>query len=257
MSLGTHTRWDGLKKFATLGVALSLAFALASCQQEGDQQSQSGAQGDSQQAEQMYRAELSGLNSEYADGEISGTATVEIRNDSATITLDAQGLAPGMMHIAHYHGFADGQAAQCPSPEQDQNDDGIVDMNEASQAIGDPLIPFTENPTELNIQSQNYPVADSSGRLFYTQTVALEDLRNTLQQEHGISDLDFSNFVVNIHGIQDTTLPQSVQGMPGMPAHMTVPVACGKFEQQEGDQASIQPGIEDDWRANGYRRTDR
>lgn len=240
MALGIHTHWARAKRFALLGAALSLVFALASCQQEGDDQGRANGEDEGLQTQEMYRAELSGLNTEYADAEVSGTATVEIRNDSATITLDAQGLAPGMMHMAHYHGFPDGQAAQCPSPEQDQNDDGIVDMNEATQAIGDPLIPFTQNPTQLNVQSEDYPVADSSGRLFYTQTVALADLRNTLQQEHGISDLDFSNFVVNIHGIQDTTLPQSVQGMPGVPAHMTVPVACGKFEQESGGEVSLQ-----------------
>ena len=144
MSLGNHTRWNLLQKFALIGATLGLVFVLASCQQDSEPDVQVGELDDAQQA-QVYRADLSGLNTDFTNGEISGTATVEIRNDSATITLDAQGLAPGMMHMAHYHGFPDGQAAQCPSNDQDQNDDGIVDMNEASQAIGEPLIAFTEN----------------------------------------------------------------------------------------------------------------
>lgn len=246
---------DTPRTFTLLSLALLLLLSVASCQQEDDQAQQDQPEMEGRQAQgdqQIYRADLSGVNQELTETEVQGTATLAIANDSVTITLDASGLPAGMMHMAHYHGFTDGQEATCPSPDADENGDGIIDMTEATQVIGQPLVPFNNDPTNLSTESQTYPTADSMGNLYYTQTVSLEELRNAMQQEHGITELDFSNFVVNIHGVDEGNLPQSVQSQPGMPPHLTVPIACGKLEEvQGGEQASIPGNRRTNGRTNG------
>ncbi|MBN1604529.1 MAG: hypothetical protein JW915_23170 [Chitinispirillaceae bacterium] len=41
--------------------------------------------------------------------------------------------------------------------------------------------------------------------------------------------------VVYLHGISDQEqIPLSVKSLEGVPAHITIPVACGKLEKQNG-----------------------
>ncbi|MFP4162761.1 MAG: hypothetical protein ACLFQB_03300 [Chitinispirillaceae bacterium] len=180
----------------------------------------------------VYRAELGPLNDSVAGMSATGMATIRVKGDTMFINVMASGLEPGMMHLQHYHGYPDGQDASCASMDQDINGDGIVDLVETRDVSGITLVPFNENPAELELTAETYPEASDQGTVTYTDTVLISELRPALQEKFGIDSLQLENRVVYLHGIsEDTELPESVQSLPDVPAHVTLPVACGKLEK--------------------------
>jgi hypothetical protein len=64
----------------------------------------------------------------------------------------------------------------------------------------------------------------------YEATVSLKSLdKNMAAHYHGAS-LDLDNRVVFIHGVpSDTGLPKTAASLPGVPAQVTLPIACGRI----------------------------
>ncbi|MBD3289686.1 hypothetical protein GF337_12845 [candidate division KSB1 bacterium] len=178
-----------------------------------------------------YRADITSLNSSITGTNPSGTATLHIKGDSLTITVDVSELPPDMMHLQHYHGFLDGKDATCASLVQDTNNDGIVDLIETETVSGVTLVPFHDDPASLKIKHDTYPMADAQGNLSYKKSLLLSDLKKNLQETHNIAEPMFGRRVVYIHGISPAdSLPESVQSLPDVPAHVTLPIACGELQ---------------------------
>ncbi|MFO7979176.1 MAG: hypothetical protein R6U64_11005 [Bacteroidales bacterium] len=179
----------------------------------------------------VYRAGLNSLNQEITEQPVSGSLTITVQGDSATIELSISSIAPDMMHLAHLHGYEDGSEASCPGGVQaDANGDGIVDLIETRDYSGITMIPFHDNPVSMEIQTDTYPQADAQGNLYYSAVVSVRELSSALQEKHGVQDFDFGKFVVYVHGVSEqTTLPETVQSLPGVPASVTLPVACGEL----------------------------
>ncbi len=180
---------------------------------------------------QIFRATLSSLNTGVHGDTISGTVTLDVSEDSVRIRIDATGLPPGMTHLAHYHGFVDSvEDAYCPGVAADTNNDTIVDLIETQAVSGVTMVPFHNDPVSLEIQAEGYPTADSAGNLTYEKTIGLTALKSALSQKFGIDDPRFSSRVVYLHGVSpDNSLPASVASLPDVPAHVTLPIACGRF----------------------------
>src|SRR6056297_3011280 len=62
----------------------------------------------------VYTAELHSLNQNITGQPVTGSLTITVKNDSATIDLNVTSIAPNMMHLAHLHGYEDGSEAKCP-----------------------------------------------------------------------------------------------------------------------------------------------
>lgn len=179
---------------------------------------------------QTFTARLSPVNADLLDSTPSGQATLEVRGDSLLITVNAQGLPPGMPHLQHFHGFEDGSAARCPGAGADENGDGVIDVTETAAMAGTTMVPFHGDPTTMEIDADSYPRADAEGAYTYRHTVDLPSLRSAFQEKFG-GDLDLSQRVVFIHGVPaHRTLPETVQTKAGLPAHATLPIACGRLE---------------------------
>jgi hypothetical protein len=166
--------------------------------------------------------------------EISGTVSLAPQGDDLVITLNVEGAAPGM-HLAHVHGFATREPddATCPDMSADANGDGVVDLIETREAAGVTMIPFTDTPASLEINADTYPEAGQDGRLSYAQTVPIAQLRNAVEATFG-TQLALDRRVVFIHGAPDgAELPDSVQSLEGVPARVTVPVACAELVAAE------------------------
>jgi hypothetical protein len=180
-------------------------------------------------AHQAYTAQLAPVNASLLGSTPAGEARLEIRGDSLSITIDVRGVPPGMAHLQHFHGFEDGSAARCPGPDADQNGDGIVDVTETASMAGTTMVPFHVEPKNLEIAAETYPRADQQGSYSYRQTVALEELRLAFRQKFG-GDLDLDRRVVFIHGVpEDMELPATAHTKAGLPAHATLPIACGEL----------------------------
>ncbi|HSH46258.1 MAG TPA: hypothetical protein VK966_10395, partial [Longimicrobiales bacterium] len=175
-------------------------------------------------------ANLTPVNRDLLDSTPSGEATIEIRGDSMTISVDAQGLPPNMTHLQHFHGFEDGSPARCPDAEADANGDGVVDVTETAPMAGTTMVPFHGDPANMEIEAETYPEADGQGSYSYRHTASLEAVRSAFQAKFG-GDLALEDRVVFIHGVpEDVALPESAATKAGLAPRVSVPIACGALE---------------------------
>lgn len=189
-----------------------------------------------QEAAETYRADLAPLNTETTGSEAGGTATLTISGDSLTIRLDATGTPLETMHLQHFHGFAEGdKASRCPTSAGDSNGDGIIDLIETEPVAGITMVPFHDDPASMAIIADSYPTADSNGAYTYTQNVSLQELEEAFGEEFPGQQLDLDRRVIFLHGVPEgTDLPATVQSLGDVPAHITLPIACGEIRRVEG-----------------------
>jgi len=132
-----------------------------------------------------------------------------------------------MSHWQHYHGFADGREAACPTSAQDANGDGIIDLIETEPVSGTTMVPFNADPVKLDIPDESYPTAAADGSYSYEKTVSMSALQAAL----GGAPLALEKRVVFIHGVPDSmTLPGTVASLGPVPAQKTIPIACGSLD---------------------------
>jgi hypothetical protein len=98
-----------------------------------------------------------------------------------------------------------------------------------------------------------YPQTDANGAFTYNQSGVvsqiLADLRaadpnpaDSVAKINTDEELDLANRVVTIHGVpENTQLPATVQSIDGLPAWMTVTVACADLSEGNADSASPNP----------------
>lgn len=183
------------------------------------------------EAAERYVAKLAPLNAEKIGTSASGTADLQVADGKLTVSIDLAGLTPGLMHLQHFHGFPDGKDATCPTAKEDTNGDGYVDLIETEPVAGTTMLPFHEHPVTLEIPNDTYPVADDKGATSYRHSDSVAELEKALKEKFKASSLDLAKRVIFVHGVAgDAKLPDSVKSLPGVPAQVTIPVACGKIE---------------------------
>lgn len=176
----------------------------------------------------VYRARLVPLNARATERAVTGTATFTVSGGEIMARVDAKGLYPGIPHAQHIHGFTDGTDATCPSPKADRREDGdqLIDVVEGVPSYGGILVPLDSEL--VPVTQQMYPVAEGRlGVIDYEETAPVSVLEEAIGTE-----LALERRVVVLHGINpDTSLPESVQSLAGLPATATLPVACGIIER--------------------------
>lgn len=205
-----HSPRDSLRRIATTAAMLSLPMVVFAAP-----------------STQIFRAQLMPLNVSVGGG-AEGTVTLTINDDTLTINANVTGLSPAM-HMIHIHGFTVGdKAATCASVGEDKDGDGIIDVIETELVSGVTLIPFDDQPAALVIPSGTYPHANASGAFHYRAAVSLADLNAALERQFGIDGVHLDKRVIYVHGVADRyPLPATVHSLPGVPAIVTLPVACG------------------------------
>jgi hypothetical protein len=179
---------------------------------------------------QTYTARLAPLNSKVAGHHAEGDLRVTVSGDTVTIELDARGLPPGMMHMAHLHGYVSGKVSTCPTASADTNHDGIIDLAETEPVAGVTMIPLNAAPADLTIAGDSYPAASTNGEMIYKRQVSLRALTQKMAGAFDGAAPDLAKRVIFVHGIDAATpLPKTVASLPGVPAQVTLPIACGKL----------------------------
>ncbi len=159
-----------------------------------------------------------------------GMVSIRRKGDEVEFNLRGTGF-DREMHLVHIHGFAeaDPRESVCPTMEADTNDDGVVDLTETRQIAGVTMVPFTDDPVGLKIQSDSYPKPNEDGKVTYRKTVDFDALNRAMQEKFG-TPAHLERRVVFIHGVtEDADLPDTVQSLEGVPARVTVPVACAQL----------------------------
>lgn len=181
-----------------------------------------------------YVAVLEPMNTDVTGLRSTGKARFRIDGDKLTIIVTAEEVPPGITHLQHFHGFEDGSDASCASRADDANGDGIVDLIETEAVSGKTMVPFSADPASLEIVTDTYPKASADETYHYQQTVSLPELQQAFADAFGGQDLDLDGRVVYIHSVLPSiVMPDSVASLGDIPAHVTLPIACGEIEASE------------------------
>lgn len=215
-------------KFMLFAVAVA-AFSLTGCNQS-DNNKKDDTGGSAIVA--MYVAHLEPLNTNITHMNTTAQAKFIMTKDSLLVTIDVKGAPPGIEHWQHFHGFKDNKSATCPTMSADANGDGIIDLMETEGSSGTTMVPFNENPEKMDVGSNTYPKADSDSSYHYEARIPLDKLKSAFNKSFGDSSLNLESRVLYIHGVpENTKLPGTVASLGDIPAHVTLPIACGKIEK--------------------------
>ena len=179
-----------------------------------------------------YVAHIHPMNTKATGVQTKGEARFVVTGDNLTISITADGLPPDIEHWQHFHGFTDDKDAKCPAASADANKDGIVDLIETEPAAGTTMVPFDSDPVAMDVAHGTYPKASASGSYTYQETVSLKALTAAFANAVKAPALDLDRRVIFIHGVPATTkLPSTVASLGPIPAHVTLPIACGVIER--------------------------
>lgn len=216
-----------MKSIYSLILLSLVAFSCTNSNKSSDQESQT-----QEPITQIYEAQIQSLNSNVTNLQTSGKARFVIDGNKMHITIDIKNAPPAIEHWQHFHGFTDEGIATCASESEDVNGDGIIDVVETETVSGTTMVPFNKLPAEMDIPTDTYPVADDNGSYHYEIEVSLDDLESAFANAFGGSELNLDSRVIYIHGVpSDTNLPETVASLGDIPAHVTLPIACGKIEK--------------------------
>ena len=187
----------------------------------------------------VYEAELTPLNagiqktldpdSRTPHGVAQGKAYFRVVNGELRAVVDVKGAEPADaafpegLHPQHIH-----EADRCPDMTADVNGDGIVDVIEGVPFYGPIMIPLDGNLADTSSQVASFPLASGDrGTYNYSATASVSALEATLGHP-----LALATRHVVIHGMDlATPLPASVASLPGVPAQLTIPIACGELRE--------------------------
>lgn len=190
-----------------------------------------------------WAAHLAPLNAGAASGATLGRVQIVRRGDALEVAIDVRDAPPGVVHMQHAHGFADGAPARCATVSDDTNRDGLVDLAETETPSGTTLVPFHGEPASLDLAGPGYPEADATGAWHYRARISFAGLEEALRRDHGLEALRFDPLVIYVHGIDpDRPLPASVESLPEVPAQATLPIACGVLQQVAPRGAAVEAG---------------
>ena len=190
----------------------------------------------------LYVAELHPLNAWVQQrldpdprtprGVTEGKAYFRVKDGMLTAVVDVQGAEPNDsplpegLHPQHIHA-----ASQCPPMSADVNGDGIVDVIEGLPFYGEIHVQLDGDNSNTTSEIPTFPIATGDkGTYHYQASTSLA----TLEAAIG-APLALPTRHVVVHGVDiNTPLPPSVQSLPGLPAQITLPVACGEIRKVRG-----------------------
>ncbi|WP_026535510.1 hypothetical protein [Arthrobacter sp. H14] len=161
----------------------------------------------------------------------SGSAWVNVEGSTATVNLEASGLAEtfndaAFPHVQHIHIAAQGT---CPTiAADDANGDGIVDTVEGLPSYGEIGTTLSLGDADKSpAAATDISVAPSGGAFTYSETFELnEDTQDALADGTG---------VIVVHGIDPAGLSEAAASaksnlVPELPLAATAPALCGALE---------------------------
>lgn len=185
-----------------------------------------------------YQAQLDALNGSGA----SGTITLQLDGDQATITEKVSGLAATFMdapypHVQHIHG---GGMGQCPTAAADTSGDGVVNTKEGIPSYGAIQTTLSTSGDTSPAAGTDLKIAPSGGSYTLNRTITLDAA--TMASVKG------GTAVVVVHGLDPATLSPQAQGekselVPSLPLAATSPALCGVL--QASQMSSIPSGAAD------------
>lgn len=185
---------------------------------------------------QSYQANLTALNNSGT----TGTATVKVTGDQATITINTSGASANLPHAQHLH---IGGNNTCPTMSNDTNKDGVLSTPEGQDSYGSIKVSLTTSgdvSAKSGLAIDRFPKADADGNITYSRTFTLpsgvtaSDVANAVVVQHGVSKI--SGDKTKYDGTQKSPLDKS------LPIEATAPTDCGKLVAMPTGAASTGGG---------------
>ncbi|WP_323960719.1 hypothetical protein GC088_03970 [Arthrobacter sp. JZ12] len=158
----------------------------------------------------------------------SGSITMDVQGNQATVNLTVNGLAETFMdgpypHVQHIHGGAQGV---CPTPENDENGDGIVSVSEGAGGYGGIVTTLSTSGDTSPAAGLDLTLGGQGGS--YTVSRTFEVNADTK------AALEAGTAVVVVHGLDPATAGVSEEVFnspsdlnPDLPLGATSPALCG------------------------------
>lgn len=172
---------------------------------------------------QTYQANLASLNNSGT----TGTATVKVTGNQATVTINTTGASASLPHAQHIH---IGGKSICPTASADTNKDGVISTVEGQPAYGKIQVSLTtsgDTSASSGLAIKRFPTASKSGAISYSRTFTLPS---------GVSASDIASGVIVQHGVAkisgDKTKYDGKAKSPldkSLPLEATAPADCGKL----------------------------
>ncbi len=171
-----------------------------------------------------YQATLNALN--HSAG--SGTLSLSLNGDQATVTENVKGLADKFMgapfpHVQHIHG---GALGTCPTTAADKNGDGVISTTEGGPSYGPILTTLHKSGDTSPAAGTNIKTAPGGASYSYSRTITLSAA--------AVASIKGGTAVIVVHGLDPSTLSKQAQGeksdlVPSLPLAATSPTLCGKL----------------------------
>ena len=156
----------------------------------------------------------------------SGTAMVQVKGTTISVTMAASGLLAGSPHAAHIHFGADARH-ECPAAADDTNKDGHLNTTEGGPAYGPVVVSLTKtgDTSPASVLAIDRFDTAAGGKIAYQRgsiTVAPEVAQAIVDGKavvviHGV---DYNN-----NGKYDGTVMSDLD--PKLPTEATDPALCG------------------------------
>ena len=169
-------------------------------------------------------ANLNPVEGSEVDG--SGTAMVRVTGNTITVTMAAQGLLPDQPHAAHIHFGADARH-ECPTLDDDDNDDGQLTTTEGAPAYGPIVVSLTktgDTSPDSALAVDRFDTA-KGGEISYE--------RGSIKVKSGVAEaIADGKSVVVIHGVDHNddgkySGDEKSELDDSLPAEATDPALCG------------------------------
>jgi hypothetical protein len=226
-SLLREYRWPLLALLLTIGLIGSVAALVLVLRSRGS----------AAPAIQPYATSLPAVPTNHVTG--SGTAIVQLRGTTLTITLNTTGLLDGSPHLAHIHGEGKGI---CPTASSARLHNGHLSIStgDALALYGPTLASFTEwgstsGSAPDNIDLNRYP---ANGNIHYRRTFTVSRLVADLIRDgdavvvvHGI-DYNY-NHIYDFAALGVSDLDRT------LPGEATAPALCGPLRPSPGTLSAV------------------
>lgn len=174
-----------------------------------------------------YSATLNAINNSGASGEV----WIDVDGTTATVTLNATGLAAEFdgspyPHVQHIHVGAQGV---CPDMSADENGDGIISTTEGAPSYGGIGTTLSVGDADKSPDAgTDLTVAPSGPTIEYMETFELNQ-----ETQDSLAD---GTAVIVVHGLDPATQPEGATApsdlVPELPLAATSPALCGALEMQ-------------------------
>lgn len=171
------------------------------------------------QSPSTFQGDLDPLN----DSGASGTATVMLNGQEATVEITSSGLLDGSPHAQHIHDLETGMS-ECPTLDADGNGDGLISTPEGQPSYG---------PIHVSLTTEGDVSADSALAIERFPTTGEMDYSRTFTLPEGVSvDSLGDEFAIVQHGVDVNDSGQydgdaMSELDPELPLEATLPATCG------------------------------